>query len=371
MDAAQSAAASASASASTTQFSEKALAVSDDYLKLEDRVVSRTPRFYPVFPMPPRASMPGQLSLLAVELIVMILENLDLKSIGNVRATSYALYDIAEGLTPYRILTECVPGTLQAIADIGAMEHFSLRHLYSMLCGMDCHLCGALGTLFYIPLGIRCCLFCVQYNPQLNLIPVETAMSLFALCSRDFNPFPTMRTFVGKYGLPYRPYKNTHWLVHVSHAVQAAITRHGNGGKMVMEAEAIHQTKVNAYKHRYEIWASNHGPDSRVRRPSFPRPWDAVVETHTPSYNFLCATKFAPFHNLTTRARLDYRFCQGCAVELSKVFNAGMPYPPNYRDVVAAWRMAAMWPYGPQTLNEHVENCPGVADLIRRRGLQF
>lgn len=353
------------------EFSAKALKYSDGKSELGSRYLQRTSRV--VFPRPlrPRYSLPNVMTRLPLDVMLLILWLLDMKSLANLRGVSYALHEIVDKQSLYWILLMRVPDVMQALADAGPISVFPSAFLYATLKQNKCMLCNAIGTLFFIPRGARMCITCVMRSALCSLMPTSTATTFFGLEPARLATATLVKTFAGRYGEPWRTYTTGHELILVQQALDIGEIAYGSAINFELAADHRYRFKLDTYNRhlaRYQQRIANgEYPSHRPNRPVNWRDYLLACRPHLGNMTSICCPVFRDFR---TGRRETIRFCLGCVADHAEYANLRGTKPDDYAFQLAQKKNAADLAYDPAKLNYHVEHCIGVHKLAAQNALR-
>lgn len=158
-----------------------------------------------------RRSLLGRLdSLLPVELIAMVLEQLDFRSLSRLARTCIRGNDAVESLPRYRDVMRHAPEVLADMARTDLLRLHSVTALWWALRSIECVSCRQRGVLLFMPTCERACLACLGTNPALRMMRTRDARRRFELDNRHVRSLNVMKSIPWQYetggSVLYQPY---------------------------------------------------------------------------------------------------------------------------------------------------------------------
>ena len=345
-----------------TPYTQRALSLSTETPLIEKQVLNVPSRVSPrttttnssttILPLP-----------LPVEIITTILKHLDLRTLGRIRQINRGLAHAVDTETPYQTLLARVPDTLQALADTKTIQYFSISHLDSAIRSPLCALCGAVGTLFYIPLATRICGYCLEHDEDARVLPTCALDALFDIPEWELenSGLTTIHTVAGKYGdgdanADSDAVIESHALLRLSDVFRFIQTYYPSEAAFEAAAAASLKKRLERYTRHLAAAITNpsHPP------PSKPLPWRRSLSRIGNRPNLLCTVPLRAFLDLSAGTRIPVRFCVGCLAEKIECdARMGDPAAVNHEETVKAHARRAGWAWVPEGLNAHVLECGG------------
>ena len=152
-------------------------------------------------PASPSVSCCDPLTKLPNELFDMVVENLDLQTLTNLRAVSRQLRQTISWHPEYSALKQHSPQLIRALLSTGLAPWFSVSTIYeSVLRKSRCTHCGDFGLFVYLLTCSRICNLCMARNPACHPIPIKDAKQTYNLSFKALkSDIPLLRTILGRY----------------------------------------------------------------------------------------------------------------------------------------------------------------------------
>ncbi|KAK8113444.1 F-box domain-containing protein [Apiospora sp. TS-2023a] len=155
--------------------------VPESMLKCEIPALYSKPPRVRHWPLRPRDSSLGRLDKFPPEVMLMIIKQLDLRSITNIQSVSFQGDAYVRSCTEYRDLLTHVPRALEALGSLGLNRSHRVVDIHHVLQTEACTTCGDRGPFLFLPTCERCCKACLEYYPSFRLIKPSQAMRYFGL----------------------------------------------------------------------------------------------------------------------------------------------------------------------------------------------
>ena len=155
----------------------------------------------------------GRLDCLPPLVLEEVFLDIDLNTLVSCRKLNSRVEAFIDGIIPFRRLQECAGSAVAALVRTGGGAYYSIRYLYTLMVNTPaCSTCGNFGGFFFIPQGVRCCMYCLLTLPEFQPVAKSTAMRTYWLPLVVFKKgiIPVMKTLGGTYG------------VHGRHTIQKA-----------------------------------------------------------------------------------------------------------------------------------------------------
>ncbi|KAI9901786.1 hypothetical protein N3K66_003603 [Trichothecium roseum] len=158
-----------------------------------------------------RRSLLGRLdSLLPAELIIMVLEQLDFRSLSRLARTCIRGNAVVESLPCYWDVMRHAPEVLADMARTDLLRLHSVTMLWRALRSSECVSCRQRGVLLFMPTCERACLACLGINPALRMMRVRDAKRRFELDDGQVRSLNVMKSIPWQYETEgpvlYQPY---------------------------------------------------------------------------------------------------------------------------------------------------------------------
>jgi hypothetical protein len=158
----------------------------------------------------------GDLDKFPAELQIIVLVQLDLKTLTNLRHVNRRAMEVVDTLpelAQYQSILKHSPASLRAILDVGLGESITCQKLYDTLCTANCEGCRQPAEFIYLLKCCRVCLKCLCWRIKFCPITTYDAARLYALPERLLAGLPTVRSVPGQYGAVNRFWPDRYELV--------------------------------------------------------------------------------------------------------------------------------------------------------------
>lgn len=309
----------------------------------------------------------GSLEALPVELLHMVFEMLDLRSLVAITNSSTRGSQLALSLPAYRNLLEYAPEAIAALRRVGLAECHTIARLHAALLDGSCVSCERFGSFLFLPTGERCCHFCLVRNQSLWVTTPSLAQKAFGLSKSLVRTLPTMKAVPGIYSLKYEhAIRRRTKLVSVKLAKQLAISQ---GISMEIQRNSLEARRATGRKDsEYFMLRWLQAASALPPGPSFAFSW---TEQNCPDDNF-GGTASIVFPHLDERGSLESGFCcKGCH-EISRLWSRGaltateishLIRPGRHEGMMLRELASAEWTQ--KTFSAHVDQCPGSKRLMQ------
>lgn len=260
----------------------------------------------------------GSLEVLPVELLHILLEMLDLRSLVAITHSCTRGLRLARSLPSYRNLLKYAPEAVAALRRVGLAECHTIAKLHAALLAGSCVSCKRFGSFLFLPTSERCCRYCLWKNQSLWVTTPTLAQRAFGLSKSLVRSLPTMRAVPGVYSLKYEhTIKRRTRLVSVKLAKQLAISQ---GISMEMQRTSLEARRTLGREDReYFMLRWLQAAPTLPPGPSFAF---SLTEQNHPDDDF-CGTAAIAFPHLDGRGSLESGFCcKGCD-EISRLWSRG------------------------------------------------
>lgn len=255
---------------------------------------TRAPRFPTPFRDTGTASL-GLLDLLPLEIIHIILESLDYKSLGNVRLVNIRGRYIVQHVPAYQNTATYCHAALRGLAAMNLLGECCANYLYSVACDDRCVGCGAFGSFFNLSKRRRCCISCItDISGDLGMVSTKKAAFLYGLTNKAMKQLTKVLAVPGNYTmhLSTTPDRNIlHEIVNRRDASDLA-AQLGSKGALAKVAARTTTARSASYTER------------RMERFEPDRSWRGM-------YTYMTSTPF-PYLNLPRRRVENGLWCHGC-----------------------------------------------------------
>lgn len=156
----------------------------------------------PKLPPPRRESSSstlGQLDQLPLELLLLISQMLDMRSLSRFSQVSLRGHAVVQSSAAYRELLSYAPEAMSALSQTRLLRYHSASMLQASLHSEKCVSCGRFGVYLFLPTCERCCYECLERNQSLWVIPIAEAGKCFKLSARQMEQLPFILKVFGHY----------------------------------------------------------------------------------------------------------------------------------------------------------------------------
>lgn len=312
----------------------------------------------------------GQLDKLPLEVIHMILNGLDFRSISRFSRTSLRASAIVQSLHTYRDLMQYAPRALAALAMTGLITQHSANTLHIALQSQNCSSCRSWhGTYLFLPTCVRCCWNCLVDNKSFWMIPRGVAARCFRITLRQVDQLPVLRTIPGWYCVGYKSIhqKAPQQMVCIGSAKKLALTIHGSEAKIKSLGKEggrhLSSLRQNHYRHYRAAQLQPYSTDPillRGKREPINDPYGGIASIIFPS---------------AAGGVAEYSFwCRGCHW-ISK--NIGMLessvqarlLPDNLEPVIPLLKLP-LRARSRENFLLHIRHCYGIRQIAQEAGLE-
>lgn len=314
-------------------------------------------------------SSAGFLDNLPLELLHLICDLLDFRSLSRISRTSFLGKMIIESLPAYRDLMEFAPHTLSALGKTGLISVHSSAILHAELLSMHCVSCRKYGAFLFLPTCERCCYECLRRNQSLRVIPQALAKKCFNLTQTQLKTIPIMYSIPGRYFVGHTISRQRRQrLVSVKSAKRLAIMVHGSTNK-VAELVPAQPPRGVTEKTLQEYHTFRYLLDAPLE-PLHSDPLAMPSEKNVPSDD-CCGMASIHFPSLTVENSLESGlWCRGCEYtferlrfgKLSAHTVSGLSYPgvDPFFTLMGMQRRAR----SKSEFLDHIQCCYGVRKLL-------
>ncbi|CZT45933.1 uncharacterized protein RSE6_06292 [Rhynchosporium secalis] len=243
----------------------------------------------------PRSSI-GTLDALPLEILQMAFGILDLQALTDIRALSWRVRALVDGLPPYKSILEHCPDVLRALLSTNMAIHHTAQDIFDALCKQTCAECDQCGPFLDMFTARRYCITCAGNSDDTLCITRSSARKILGLDMKMARSLPTLISIPGQYSDGEKMFRKRILLVRVEAARSAR-------GKQ----STLGSATTNG--------SSEHDSTSSPPLPSPSSTADATLpgyDGHKENpYRYMSMLRF-PFFDRGTKS-LDWgAFCQAC-----------------------------------------------------------
>jgi len=203
----------------------------------------------------------NKLRKLPPELLNMVILVSSFWSASTMRLLDQRTKALVESCLEYKHLVTYAASTMAALVHIGVADHYTVCHLFDVLCSSECSVCGNFAGFLWIPECKRICVPCVQEEPGYMPMKVTNASIAFGLSKKLLETLPVMKTLPGAYGLSLATHRQQVRVLSARWARELALDVHGGeSGLAAYLQRASTKPAMIAYQLRI---ARKGGVDSR------------------------------------------------------------------------------------------------------------
>lgn len=170
----------------------------------------------------------GSLDTLPVELLHIICNSLDFRSLSRFARVCHRAKSIVESLSSYQRITKHASAALIALKRTDIIKFHTGATIHAALLSDECVSCQQFGPFLFLPTCERCCYWCLKRERSLRVITPRTAGICFGVSRADLKEhIPLMINIPGSYrwGHVVRPHRRAR-LVSVKQAEEVGISVH-------------------------------------------------------------------------------------------------------------------------------------------------
>ena len=169
----------------------------------------------------------GTLEVFPAELLFLILDFLDFKSLSRLSRVSLKAKGMVESLPVNRKMMQHAPTVLTALGRTQLLSHHPAALIHKTLKSEKCTSCCIyFGGFLLLPTFERVCSNCLEENVSLRVTTATSIKECFHLTEKQLRTIPVMRSIPAIYG--YSSRKRTYRLVSIKQAKKLAIEVHGS-----------------------------------------------------------------------------------------------------------------------------------------------
>lgn len=266
----------------------------------------------------------GVMDKLPPELLFMILDLVDFRTLSQVSRTSIKAKAVVEAFPPYQAMMEHAGETLTALSEIRLIQHHSSSLLYRTLRSDQCVSCFDFGAFLFLPTCERICQDCLYRNCAYRVATPPVIRKTFHLTKTQLKTIPTMNCIPGEYHVysfatPGRNFR----LVSVKQAKQLAIDVHGSVEALepfqpTFTVQDHSEMGHRSFKSRKTIFEAPLMPPGR-HMTTLPRP------DCRPALDYWAGVAAIRFVYLSPTGPDDGRTCRGCRITLQHYREGSLP----------------------------------------------
>lgn len=147
----------------------------------------------------------GTLSRLAVELVAMILQEMDVHSFFRFRQVNRRARQLSHFVQEYQAISKHALEAVRALLRTKLAAQLTVMELFSELLTDKCNTCANFGELLLLFTAKRCCLQCLRYRPSFRVLTARTVRRIADISQEQLNQHCLrLRTVPGSYDSIFR-----------------------------------------------------------------------------------------------------------------------------------------------------------------------
>jgi hypothetical protein len=167
-------------------------------LNLDDHTLDKNlPEYATPFHRKPAERNAGVLDTLSLELLQLILAQLDLRSVLNVRYVNRRCADLVDSLPELRTIARYGQNALRGSLAINTTVTISVEKLHQQLFNKSCENCGDFAPYLYLITCARVCFLCLSNADQYCPLGVDLIKRKYGLNYNIIQSLPQMRCLPG------------------------------------------------------------------------------------------------------------------------------------------------------------------------------
>jgi len=211
----------------------------------------------------------GLLDTLPLELLHIVLEVLDFRSLSRFTRVCRQGKSIVESLPAYRDLIKYAFTALVALSRTDLIIHHSAASIHKALLSKKCVACDEFAPFLYLPTSERCCYECLHRDRSLRLITSGTARKCFGLTPKALRLIPSMVSIPGTYSVGHSiTHRKRIRLYSLKQSKVLGVAQHGSVEAMEGFVTSQNIGKLTARDKLKVRWLTGHpstiGSDSNV-----------------------------------------------------------------------------------------------------------
>ncbi|PVH70276.1 F-box domain-containing protein [Cadophora sp. DSE1049] len=217
----------------------------------------------------PGSSNIGLLNTLPPELLRIVFELLDFRSLSRFARVCHQGKATVESLPAYRDLIKHAFTTLAAFGRTELITFHSAASIYTALLSEKCVACEQFAPFLYLPTSERCCYECLHRNRSLRVISSGMVRKCFGLMPKDLRRIPSMLSIPGTYSVGHTiTYRRRTRLFSLKQAKALGVAEHGSAEAMEHFVTLQNAGKLTTNETHDARWLTGHpstiGSDANV-----------------------------------------------------------------------------------------------------------
>lgn len=152
-----------------------------------------------VLPRTLTSSSMGLLDIVPIELLHIILNSLDFKSLSRLTRACHQAKTMVESLPSYQDMMKRASMALTALSRTRLITFHSAATLHAALRSEECVSCQKYAPFLLLPTCERCCYDCLLRERSLRVITIQMAKTCFGVSATDLSQIPNMLSIRPKY----------------------------------------------------------------------------------------------------------------------------------------------------------------------------
>ncbi|KAF1845757.1 uncharacterized protein K460DRAFT_282437 [Cucurbitaria berberidis CBS 394.84] len=216
----------------------------------------------------------GVLETLSLELLHLILAQLDLISILNVRYVNKRCSDLTDSLPELQAIARYGQNALRGSLAINTAAAITVEKLHQQLFKKSCEKCGDFAPYLYLITCARVCFLCLSNADQYCPLGIDLIKRKYGLNYSIIQSLPHMKCLPGVYSPGGCKVSRAVVLYDAWSALQAAVTYHGSRDNLKTYIEKSHAESMTAYHRRTQEATEANLRLPRLRKPASLSPYD-------------------------------------------------------------------------------------------------
>lgn len=327
-------------------------------------------RSIPIEEQPARQCSFGPLGVLAAELLQLIIQIVDLKSLAALRLSNYSFKCLVDDTVEYQRVRKHASNAMRAMKESNTLKYHTLLDVCSALNSKFCVFCGEFGPCLFVLTCERCCLNCIARSPSLRLIPQSYAPTYYALPTQHLTSIKTLQVIPGQYrcrayGGKLTTTRPGELLVMTSEVDERAIRFHGSREKVEQKVEeqySILETERGLQGNGRSLLPINplyaHYP---LRNPLYDPHRESFYPGALEGFRFAGAVEFPALRRKTDQVEKAL-WCAACK---SQFDGMGYQFSSDWSNWFRRWPKFVGRAFDEGAFLEHIKSCEHAQALSR------
>jgi hypothetical protein len=142
-----------------------------------------------------------------LEILGKIVLEMDLASLFRLRQVNSRARAIVDSTKQYQLMISQALQAFCALLRTGLAIRVTLSDFIRLLCEPKCEFCASFGTHVFLPTWNRCCVVCLEWSSELQLMSWTSAKRKLNLSMHSWNQVPSFKALSGVYTLRAQHYQ--------------------------------------------------------------------------------------------------------------------------------------------------------------------